>query len=148
MGSWEGVTVGMIYDQVAGGQELLNWFAEIPSFHDAEIVSLSLNRSSTSRLEIHTWNVIGGDFQKHVVVTFSFEKIMDLQLDGFSPQNVIHSLRLQRATDRGRDDYLAPDKDDGDIEVVMEPCYGMSGFIRAKRVVISFSPGKPPNSIY
>lgn len=140
----------MNYSDVTGGDELLRWFGEVPTFHDAEIVSLSLNRAGSSELKIHGWvttdEVDPNGYivlDRHAVVTFSFSGIMDLQLDGFSGQNVIAGLILQRATDRGRAGYYALPEDKADIEIELLPCYGLDGFIRAKKVAISFVPGRP-----
>ncbi|NGO62118.1 hypothetical protein G6N76_00415 [Rhizobium daejeonense] len=140
----------MNYSDLTGGGELLTWFGEVPTFHDAEIISLSLNRSGTSELRIHGW-VMTDDIDpdgyivldKHAVVTFTFTDIMDLQLDGFSRQNVIGGLVLQRATDRGRASYYALPEEEGDIEIELLPSCGLDGFIRAKRVAISFTPRRP-----
>ena len=82
---------------------------------------------------------------KHALVTFSFEGIMDLQLDGFSGQNVA-GLILKRATDRGQSGYYATPEDALDIEIELLPCYGLDGFIRAKKVAISFVTGRPPEA--
>lgn len=68
---------------------------------------------------------------------------MDLQLSGFSDQNVIFGLILRYATDRGRADYYAMPEALDDIEIELLPCYGLDGFIRAKKLEISFTPGRP-----
>ncbi|CDM62209.1 hypothetical protein LPU83_pLPU83d_0839 (plasmid) [Rhizobium favelukesii] len=39
---------------------LLAWFGEVPTFHDAEIISLSLSRTGASEVEIHGWIVTDG----------------------------------------------------------------------------------------
>jgi len=139
-----------IYDEVPGGAELVRWFGRVPSFHDAEIISLDLRRSGKSFLRIHGW--VGTDqvdenghivLDKDAVVTFALDGIMDLQLDGFSHQNVIYGLKLQRATDRGRANYYSMPQSPEDIEIELEPCFGLDGLIRAKRVSISFEPGLP-----
>ncbi len=145
-----------IYHEVPGGIELLHWFGELPNFHDAEILSLDLRRWGQSTLRIHAWIIAdqvkdGGliGLDKHAVVTFILEDIMDLQLDGFSGQNVIFGLKLQRAINRGRANYYALPQSPEDIEIELEPCYGLDGVIRAKRVSISFKPGLPDEpSIY
>jgi hypothetical protein len=140
----------MSYSSVVGDDKLLAWFGQTPSFHDAEIVSLSLNRSGTSELKVHGWImtdevdprgyiVLG----KHAVVTFMLIDIMDLQLDGFSRQNVIAGLVLKRATDRGRAGCYTLPEEEGDIEIELLPCYGLDGFIRAKKIAIAFVPGRP-----
>lgn len=140
----------MIYADMPGGDELLAWFGEVPTFHDAEIISLSLSRNGVSELKIHGWIMTGGVdpsgyivLDRHAVVTFSFEGIVDLQLDGFSGQNVIAGLVLQRATNRGRTGHYAIPEDDLDVEIELLPCYGLDGFIRAKKIAISFVPGQP-----
>ncbi len=99
-----------IYDQIPGGQALLDWFGYVPSFHDAEIVGLDLRRTgraccastiSSRHTSPSTSKAAPIVFEKHAVVTFALEDIMDLQLNGFSHQNVIGGLTLRRATDRG-----------------------------------------------
>lgn len=145
-----------IYREVPGGLELVRWFGEVSSFHDAEIISLEFSRRGIRRLGVHGFLMSDkidergfGVHEKHAVVTFALEDIMDLQLDGFSPQNVIFGLQLQRATDRGRANYYCLAESPQDIEIELEPCYGLHGVIRAKRISISFEPGLPDGpSIY
>ncbi len=126
-------------DSAPGAEELITWFGSWPSFHDAEVLGIDLCRSGSSKVRIHTWEMtanIGADgyyiLRKHVLVTFTFEDISNLQLEGFGPQNVISGLALQR-------------QDDG-YELSMSPCYGVSGYIRSKQVRVSFKPGEPENA--
>jgi len=63
------------YDAVAGGADLVSWFGQVPSFHDAEILSLSLHRRGDSFLRLHGWimtGAIGQDgyyvLNKHAIV--------------------------------------------------------------------------------
>ena len=142
--------VMMIYHEVPGGSELVRWFGRVPTFHDAEVHDLDLRRVGESTLHLHGWTMkeeIDHDgfvvLDKHAVVTFRMEGIMDLRLDGFSHQNVIGGLTLQRAADRGRANYYSMPKSPDDIDIELEPSFGLSGFVRAKRVAISFRPGLP-----
>lgn len=145
----------MIYDEIPGGADLVLWLGQIPSFHDAEIISLHLNRCGRSSLRLHGWihtGKVGNDgyleLGKQAIVTFDLENIMDLQLDGFSVQNVISGLVIRRAPDRpDRRPYLAGEPSSQDIEIELEPCYGLSGFIRARSVTVTFAPGKPDDDI-
>jgi hypothetical protein len=140
-----------IYDTVRGGAELVRWFGQVPTFHDAEILSLYLRRRGHSVLRLHGWistSAVGQDgftvLARHAVVTFTLTDVMDLQLDGFNVQNVISELILRRAPDRPeRRGYLALDPLPQDIEIELEPCYGLDGLIRARSVSITFEPGKP-----
>lgn len=138
-----------IYASIPGGPEMLAWFGETPSFHDAEIVSLVLNRRSQSYLSIHFWNVERGPdgyfhSVKHAVVTFELSEIYDLQLDGFSHQNVISELIISHnEADPERVSYHSLVAEKSDFEIKQEPCYGLDGYIRCKRIAIHHKPGKP-----
>lgn len=125
-----------IIDRLPGGKELCDWFGEAPRFHDAEIIDLFLNRSGRSEIRLRTWKMtdnVGPDglFErtKHVVVTIRVDEIADLRLEGFSTQNVIFGLTI----DRVEDGY----------KIVLDPCYGLSGQLVARRVDISYEPGTP-----
>jgi hypothetical protein len=140
-----------IYDSVPGGAALLRWFGEVPTFHDAEILSLRLRRKGHSELRLHGWkstNAVAPDgsyiLDRHAVVTFTLAGVLDLQLDGFSIQNVIGALILRRAPDRpDRRNYLADKPSPHDIEIELQPCYGLDGLIRARSVSITFKQGVP-----
>lgn len=140
-----------IYDAVPGWAELVGWFGRVPDFHDAEILSLDLRRKGPSLLRLHGWINTGavgpGGYyvlDRHAIVTFALTDVMDTQLVGFSIQNVISELVLRRAPDRPeRRGYLAHDPLPEDIEIELQPCYGLNGLIRARSVSITFKPGKP-----
>ncbi len=140
-----------IYAEVPGGPELVRYFGQVPSFHDGEILGLHLDRDGPSALHIHSWittDRVGLDgsmvLERHAIVTFTLRGVMDLHLDGFSTQNVIGGLILRRAPDRPeRRGYLALDPGPDDIEIELEPCYGLNGLIRARSVSITFEPRKP-----
>ena len=144
-------TPGDIYAQVPGGRELVRYFGRVPSFGDGEILDLHLDRDGPSSLSVHGWVTIHRDgpdgssvLERHAVVTFVLFGIMDLRLEGFSAQNVIGGLILRRAPDRPeRRSHLALDPAPDDIEIELEPCYGLNGLIRARSVAITFAPGEP-----
>jgi hypothetical protein len=146
-----------VLEFIPGGPELLAWFGYVPSFHDAEIISFHLNRAGPSTLSIHTWEITGTvdprgfyALKKDVVVTFTLEEIERLELDGFSHQNVIGSLELNRVeagTSSFGMQWVDPSRSQPDLyEIILHPCYGLSGTLRARRVSISLAPGKPAAS--
>lgn len=143
--------IAAIYTDIPGGAELVKWFGRVPMFHDAEILNFDLQRSGASNLRVHYWNVRNevderGYFvrDKHAVVTFVLEEILDLQLEGFSSQNVIFGLTLKNAPDRpDRQGFYALDPSPQDFELELQPCYGLEGRIRCRSVSIKLSPGKP-----
>ncbi|MCP4385536.1 MAG: hypothetical protein GY798_29675 [Hyphomicrobiales bacterium] len=129
-----------IYEAIPGGSELLDWFGWDLSFHDAEILDFHLRRNGHSTLTIHFWDttnkVRNGYFlrEKHAVVKFSIERIIDLKIDGFSHQNVIDGLTLERVKFDGNTEAY---------ELQIEPCYGLGGSIRAEKISVSYTAGKP-----
>jgi len=68
----------------------------------------------------------------HVVVEFILDEVSNLSLDGFSSQNVISSLGIERIKTG--------------VRLVLRPCFGLSGSIEAERVSIRVSPGPPSES--
>jgi hypothetical protein len=119
--------------QVPGAAGLIEWFGSWPSFHDAEIVRLELDRRGPSKLQIHTSRMLptvdehgyyGSD--RHVLVTFVLSEVSNLQLEEFNQQNVISGLELKRC--------------ENGFELVLWPCYGISGTVTAKQVAIEFQP--------
>lgn len=130
--------------ELPGGLDLIAWFdGHVPSFHDAEVVELVLDRTeSKCRLKIHGFRTTPdldneGYFVsvKHVVVTLQLTHVTELKLEDYNHQNVIGGLGLAR-------------KQNGHILLTLEPCYGLWGEIEALSLEISLAPGVPPDSIY
>ena len=122
-------------EAIEGAQELYDWFGHWPSFHDAEVVSLHLNRVGPSSLVVHTWEMTSQVddhnyfiLAKHVVVEFVLIEVSELELGGFSSQNVVFALDIKKL-------------DEG-FRLRLAPCYGLAGTIEAKTVRIHLTPGK------
>jgi hypothetical protein len=127
--------------EIPGARELVQWFGQWPSFHDAEVVSLELNRTGPSALKIHTWEMTDDldsrgyyVLAKHLVVTFVLIEIQALHLDDFSHQNVLSGLSLAKVNDR--------------YELHLGGCYGLQGSIAAAELRIEVTPGIPAGSVY
>lgn len=126
---------------IPGASELVAWFGFWPTFHDGEVLSLHLNRAGPSRVRIHTWERTNeldsrGYYisRKHVIVTFVLEDVSELELNGFSCQNVLSELLLT--------------KDPSGYKLELGPCYGMYGTITAGSIRVELEPGIPPNTVY
>jgi hypothetical protein len=111
--------------KIPGMEEIISWYGEWPSFHDAEILELHIERAG--RCWIKIYNEVR---QKYGVVTFNMEEVTDLELADFSHQNVIGDLELKE-TEAG-------------FRITMTPCYGMAGYLEAKRMSVELSPAKLP----
>ena len=138
-----------VLESIPGGPELLAWFGHVPSFHDAEIISLHLNRTGPSTLSIHTWEITDTvdskgfyALEKQAIVTFTLEGIENLELEGFSCQNVIGGLELNHIeADASTFGTQRPQPDL--YEIILHPCYGLSGSILAQHVSIALIPSEP-----
>jgi Immunity protein 50 len=126
----------LIHD-VPGADDLLKWFGKWPSFHDAEVLGIELNRKGASCLRIHTWEMTKeidakGYYvnRKHVVVSFFLENLKDVELAGFSSQNVVFGLTLTRVV--------------GGFQLSLDPSYGVAGTLTAEKIRIEIQPGAPP----
>ncbi len=124
---------------LVGADALVAWFGRWPTFHDAEILSVELQRAGTSRVRIHTWNMTtdvnatsGYKIEKHCVVVFLLERISDLELADFSGQNVIFGLQIQ--------------KQEAGYRLELSPCFGLAGYVVAKSIQLEFEPGVPIES--
>ncbi len=129
---------GQKVPDIPGAEAVSAWFGGWPSFHDAELIQLQLNRSGISQLKVHAWRTsyqpsdvdAQGHFRtdKHAVVTFELAGITDLELRDFSSQNVLAALGVSR---------------DGEIvRVHLSPSYGLGGRIDAREVKVSYLPAE------
>jgi hypothetical protein len=103
-----------------GASAVIAAFGEWPSFHDAEILRVLINRGGQSSVTIRL--VIPAYQQKSV--TFTFERIADMRLEGEDAdvQNVIGALFIEA--------------DDRFTTVHFSPCYGLAGYIKAATVAV------------
>jgi hypothetical protein len=122
-----------IFDHLPGAIAFTDWFGVWTDFHDAEILEVHLSRAADSWIKLHTWRSTdkvddNGYYvqEAHVTVTFIFQEIADLELHGFSHQNVIFDLEINSA--------------DHGMELKLTDCFGIGGRILAKRISMTFEP--------
>ena len=94
---------------------LTDVFGRFPSFHDAEVISISLNRhgrDSYAELEalVHVFEMTNqvdeeGRYvlQHHSLAKFRFSRIINLELADFNQQNVLAYLEITKTSDRDND---------------------------------------------
>jgi len=101
-------------EHVAGAEKLLAVLGRWPSFHDAEVLWLRLDRRSdgpasrgpTLEALVHAFEMtpeVGADgryvLRHHVLVHLRFLDVVDVRLDGFGHQNVLDELTLTELRD-------------------------------------------------
>lgn len=130
-----------IIEALPGASEYIRWFGCWPSFHDAEVLSVSLDRSCGAIVRLHVFQMTAevrpdGYFQttKHAIVTFTLEQVQTVALDGFNDQNVISGLEVEKV-------------DEGFL-LELSPCYGLAGHITAAKISLTWVGGIPKGSVY
>jgi hypothetical protein len=126
---------------IQGAADVVSWFGWWPSFHDAEVVGLLLDRGNPSVVRVHYFNTTSvisptGHYvtEKHAVVTFEFREIVNIDLAHFNHQNVLSAIII-----RNTDDVF---------ELLLGGCYGLQGSIFGKGLSVSVEPGLPEGRVY
>jgi hypothetical protein len=120
--------------RVENREALIHALGEWPTFHDAEVISVSLNRGDPSgpvlTLEVYTFTVSSqtdsrGWFVKprEVIVVMEFLDVSSATLMDFNAQNVLSSLRIF-------EDSTTPESF---LKVVLSPLYGLSAEFNCQR---------------
>jgi hypothetical protein len=130
------VTLPFEIASIDGAQQLYDWFGYWPSFHDAEVLRLELNRSGSSSLSVRTREMTSEIDEKgyyvpakNVTVDFMIDGISDLDLNGFSHQNVVGNIKIGKTANG----FL----------ITLWPCYGLAGTIEVSKISIRLSPEEP-----
>ncbi len=138
------------YEFIDGHERIVAHFGFWPSFHDAEVFKLVLERSNVKPktqidpvLDLHLrgWVLTSeiapaGHYtqQGDALFHFRFEGVRDLQIEGFNGQNVLTALNLELAT--------SPDKPGKNVlKVELEHCFEFEASFTAERArLISITP--------
>ncbi len=134
--------------RIEGAEKLISIFGHWPSFHDAEVVWVRLDRRPvhedaylpTLEASIHTFemtNEVGPDgyfvLRHHVLVHFRFHEVDELQLEGFNCQNALFGLMISDIRDRQLERIH--------FEVSLQSAFGLGGSFLCHQIeVIDVSP--------
>jgi len=117
--------------EIPGGDAVLTFLNGWAGFHDAEIVSLTLDYASGSKLVLA---VTDGD--RWATFAFSLKPWIDIDLKDFGHQNVINRLVISRPHLRQGED--SDTSSPSDLELFFGQCYGAYGSIKAGIEKIEF----------
>lgn len=138
-----------IESKILNSNLLTKVFGRFPSFHDAEVLQITLNRrgldsfNPTLQAVIHVFEMTSEIdpnnqyvLKNHTLVTVNFSGINQLSLEDFNHQNVLLGLSIKDISDR----QLEWDK----FEVSFDGIHGVSGRFQCKTVDIeSVMPYEP-----
>lgn len=105
-----------IESKIQNNRLLTDIFGWWPSFHDAEVLSIALDRGEKNNFEpsltaaIYVFEITSkvdneGHYvlRNHTLVRFRFYKIVNLSLSDFNQQNVLQHLDIEHLSDRKQD---------------------------------------------
>jgi len=97
--------------EIPGADAVVAWFGHWPSFQNAELLSVVINRGGLSMIRIHTWNLSArvdrkGHFarEREAIIVFEFAGIQSLRLHGEDEkrQKPVHAESIERTISRQR----------------------------------------------
>lgn len=128
-----------------GGRTLLDWFGDVPHFHDAEVIGLVLGPRGRGILRLHAWRTTDEAdargvlvLDRHAVVTITLDAVEHVALDDFDLPGIV--LRLDIAPAIVGKGCGAPGTG---VELRWTGAYGVEGVIRARRARVRLRPGQP-----
>jgi hypothetical protein len=118
-------------DRIIGAEKLISVFGCWPSFHDAEVIRMKLDRRShgdrlgpSLETQVHTFEMTkdvdeSGHYvlRDHILVHLRFQDVLDMYLEGFNHQNVLFGLEISDLREGEPEQIL--------IKVRFDSSYGM-----------------------
>jgi len=144
---------------VEGHERLTEIFGGWPSFHDAEVTGIRLERRGRDEWEgpiafvsVHVCEGYREDerstivkWRKHTVVTFRFSRVVDVSMTDFNQQNAIWDLTFETGRPESTDlTWVGPA-----YRVTFQPSFGVGfSFVCASAEVDSVEGTCPEGSVY
>ena len=130
-------------DAIEHAERLVHVFGEWPTFHDAEVLELTLRRSlgdelspPTLQLDLHAWALTDrtdatgvGVIEHDSFVRLEFRGVEALALDGFNHQNVLGALEIR---ERGGESVQAPRA----FEVGLDAIFGVGAVFACTGIAV------------
>ena len=135
---------------IQNAQALISIFGEWPSFHDAEIISISLSRhfkeGASLEATIHLWQMTSevdanGYFitKNNTLVVLCFDNIILDLLENFNHQNVLSELSISEIN------LLENGNRGSEYEVVFDSSFGCGAVFKCQSIqVVSAQACAPP----
>ena len=142
------------YQHIINHKLVTDWFGHWTAFHDAEVLSMALDRGPLEDgagpnlvVQLHafepTLEVDDFDYSrlvKHAIITLEFGGVEGITLDGLNRQNVLFQLDFAEA---------ASEKEQPALDVRFCASFGVECAFRSTWArVKSVEPGKPSEGLY
>ena len=144
--NWE--THCQIFGSLPGADDVLDWYGEVPAFHDASLVGIDLKPGTASAVAIEFWRLLPAEGRPRVlepiderIVAFVCDEVVDLELSSCGPSTTLNSLRLRPGLLRdGRPKFSLAAYESSDVELHLEPHCGISGWLRCRGLRLELRP--------
>lgn len=110
-------------EKIENHQLVKNHFGYWPEFHDAEIIRICCDRNLDTMIPTVGIKLYVKEKQKHCIIDFEMIGIKEIEIEGFNYQNIVFGI------DFG--------EENGFLTVDINPTFGVSGYISAKRVKVT-----------
>jgi len=125
------------YDRIINGDLITARFGQWPSFHDAEVISVLLGGHRPDKpfceMLIHTWMMTDqvddrGYYvqERHTLVTFRFEELIESEFLNFNGQNCLLELSIEEQNV----------ENETVIRAEFPTSFGLEGTVICRRVVV------------
>jgi hypothetical protein len=123
--------------EIPGADAVVAWFGHWPSFQNAEVLSVVINRGGLSLIRIHAWNLSAtvdrtGHFtrEREAIIVFEFAGIKNLRLHDADEerQNLVPAKSIDR-TEHGYRFQFAPSR-------------GLAGELTAEQIAVHLERGR------
>ena len=130
------------HQDIKNNERLTSIFGRWPSFHDAEVIWLRLDRRATSlgkgptvETLIHTFEMTSEvdaagfyGLRNHVLVHLRFSRVVESILDGFNHQNALLGIRIKDIRPRQMEHL--------NFEVNIDPAFGLEASFQCQGIEV------------
>ena len=127
------MNVPNIENEIVGSERLTSIFGGWPSFHDAEVTEIHLDRGEVNQdtatfefpvltIKLVLWNLTSRvnangylETEHHTLAILQFSDVENLTMSGSNHQNAIMGLQIERQSNEGRTEF----------KVIFDPAFGM-----------------------
>ena len=141
------------YEHIVDHKLITDWFGYWPSFHDAEILSMHLDRGPSGKepgpsllVRLHAFEPTSEvdergycKLRKHAIITLEFAGMDEIALDRFNSQNVIFQMDVDEAVNQ---------EGSSGLNIAFHSSFGVGCDFRCRLArVVSVEPGKPSDGV-
>lgn len=121
-----------VFATIPGAERLISEYGKFPSFHDGEVEAVYLTKKGPSKISISISYPTNFSTEM-IMVSFTAQQVIDVALEGFSSQNVLWELWARVPLAKPGYDVL-----EGDLELELDPTFGLGGTIWLRNVEVSW----------